>query len=101
MTTELDEPASRQVRATALENLDNAVCSALAGVDSDDARRGLQEALDACTAADASVSPQVMDCVEAVNEHLRYGERMEARTLLTVAHRLLSRRPRPAGAARS
>ena len=101
MTTELDEPASRQVRATALEKLDNAVCSALAGVDADDARRGLQEALAACTAADATVSPQVMGCVEAVDEHLRYGERMEARTLLTVAHRLLSRRYRPARSAGS
>lgn len=91
MTTELDEPSSRQQCATALEKLDNAVCTALAGIDEDEARRGLKEALAACSAADATVSPQLMGYVEAASEHLRYGERMEARTLLTVAHRLLGR----------
>jgi hypothetical protein len=91
MTTELDEPSSWQQRATALEKLDNAVCTALAGVDADEARRCLKEALAACSTAHATVSPQVMGCVEAAGEHLRYGERMEARMLLTVAHRLLSR----------
>ncbi|GLY47409.1 hypothetical protein [Lentzea sp. NBRC 102530] len=95
MTTELDEPASRQVRATALENLDNAVCSALSGVGAEDARRGLEEALAACSDVHATVSPQVLGSVKAAGEHLRYGERMEARMLLTVAHRLLSRRSHP------
>ncbi|SMC54960.1 hypothetical protein [Lentzea albidocapillata] len=95
MATELDEPSSRQQRAIALEKLDNAVCTALAGIDEDEARRGLQEALAGCSAVHASVSPQVMGCVEAAGEHLRYGERMEARMLLTLAHRLLSRVSRP------
>ncbi|SDJ53837.1 hypothetical protein SAMN04488074_102319 [Lentzea albidocapillata subsp. violacea] len=92
MTTELDEPSSRQQRAIALEKLDNAVCTALAGIDEDEARRSLQEALEACSTV---VPPQVMGCVEAAGEHLRYGERMEARMLLTLAHRLLSRVSRP------
>ncbi|MCR3749301.1 hypothetical protein LX88_003275 [Lentzea californiensis] len=91
MTTELDEPSSRHQRAVVLEKLDTAVCTALAGVDPDEARRGLAEALAACSAAHATVSPQVAGCVEAAGEHLHYGERMEARMLLTVAHRLLSR----------
>lgn len=91
MTTELDEPSSRHQRATALEKLDNAVCTALADVDPDKARQGLEEAVAVCSAAHAAVSPQVVGCVEAAGEHLRYGERMEARMLLTVAHRLLSR----------
>ncbi|MET9229173.1 hypothetical protein [Lentzea sp. NPDC003310] len=94
MSTELDRPSSRQQRATALEKLDNAVCTALAGVEEDEARRGLKTALATCADADAAVSPQVMGCVEAADEHLRYGERMEARMLLTVAHRLLSRASR-------
>lgn len=91
MTTELGEPASRQLRATALEKLDNAVCTALADVEGDEARRAIEEALAACTEAGAAVAPSVLGCVEAADEHLRYRERMEARMLLTVAHRLLSR----------
>ncbi|WP_329791007.1 hypothetical protein V1227_03520 [Lentzea sp. DG1S-22] len=90
MTTELDDTSLRQIRVTALEKLDNAVCSALADVEGDDARRGLREAVAACTAAGAVMSPQVMGCVKAAEEHLGYGERMEARMLLTVAHRLLT-----------
>lgn len=92
VTTELDDNSSRQLRLTALEKLDNAVCTALANPEADVARTGLKEALASCAAAGVSVSPQVMGCVEAADEHLRYGERMEARMLLTVAHRLLSRR---------
>ncbi|MDX3660319.1 hypothetical protein PV646_23710 [Streptomyces sp. ID05-26A] len=91
MTTELDEPSSRQRRATALEKLDNAVCTALADVEGDDARLGLEEALAACTEVGAALAPSVLGCVEAAEEHLRHRERMEARMLLTVAHRLLSR----------
>jgi hypothetical protein len=94
MSTELDRPSTRQQRATALEKLDNAVCTALAGVDEDEARRGLEAALEGCVSADAVVSPQVLGSVEAAGEHLRYGERMEARMLLTVAHRLLARESR-------
>ncbi|MGW6441944.1 hypothetical protein [Lentzea sp. NPDC055074] len=93
VTTELDQPSSRQQRATALEKLDNAVCIALANVEGDDARKGLEEALTVCAEAGAAVAPSVLGCVEAAGEHLRYRERMEARMLLTVAHRLLSRRP--------
>ncbi|WP_394618357.1 hypothetical protein JNUCC0626_04450 [Lentzea sp. JNUCC 0626] len=79
---------------TELEELDNAVCAALGGAD--DARRGLKAALAACTAADVAVPAQITGCLQAADEHLGYGERMEARTLLTVAHRLLSRTsPRP------
>ncbi|MCG8927082.1 hypothetical protein [Lentzea sp. CC55] len=90
VTAELDDTSLRRIRVTALEKLDNAVCSALADVEGDDARRGLREAAAACAAAGAEVSPQVMGCVEAAEEHLRYNERMEARMLLTVAHRLLA-----------
>ena len=90
VTTELDDTSLRQIRMTALEKLDNAVCSALADVEGHDARKGLREAVAACAAAGAVVSPQVVGCVEAAEEHLRFGERMEARMLLTVAHRLLA-----------
>jgi hypothetical protein len=93
VTTELDDMSLQQLRVTALEKLDNAVCTALANVDSDKARQELTEALAAC--ADSGVSPQVVACVEAAEEHLGYSERMEARTLLTVAHRLMSRVRRP------
>jgi len=89
VTTELDETSLQHLRTTAVQKLDNAVCTALADVEG--GRRGLDEALAACTQAGAVVSPQVMGCVEAAGDHLRYGERMEARMLLTVAHRLLSR----------
>ncbi|MEV6236219.1 hypothetical protein [Lentzea sp. NPDC051838] len=75
-------------RVTALENLDNVVCTTLAN---DDAREGLPAALKDCP----DVSPEVRASVEAACEHFGYGERMEARTLLTVAHRLLSRVRRP------
>lgn len=95
VTTELDDMSLQQLRVTALEKLDNAVCTALANVDSDEVRQGLTEALAACANVDAGVSPQVVACVEAAREHLGYSERMEARTLLTVAHRLLSRVRRP------
>jgi hypothetical protein len=80
----LDELTSRQVRVTALEKLDNAVCTALAN---DETREDLRAALAGCT----GVPAEVRSCVEAACEHFGYGERMEARMLLTVAHRLLTR----------
>ena len=88
----LDDTSVQQVRVTALEKLDNAVCTALAIVDTDDARKLLSEA---AAAFDAVAPPEVLACVEAADEHLGFGERMEARTLLTVAHRMLARVPRP------
>jgi hypothetical protein len=91
----LDDMSLQQVRVTALEKLDNAVCTALTNIEADDARKALSEAVADCLATDAVPPPQVMACVEAADEHLGYGERMEARTLLTVAHRLLARVPRP------
>ena len=91
VATELDDTSLRHLRTTAVQKLDNAVCTALANVEGDAARRGIKEALAACTEAGAVVPPQVLGCVTAADEHLRYGERMEARMLLTVAHRLLSR----------
>lgn len=95
VTTELDDMSLRRRRVTALERLDNAVCTALANTEGDEACRGLDEALAACATAGASVPPEVQGCVVAAEEHLGYGERMEARTLLTVAHRLLARGHRP------
>jgi hypothetical protein len=91
VTTDLDDTSVQHQRTTAMQKLDNAVCTALAGVEGDSARRGLKEALAACTDTGAVVSPQVLGCLTAADEHLRYGERMEARMLLTVARRLLSR----------
>lgn len=85
----------RQVHVTALEKLDNAVCTALTSIEPDDARRCLSEALADCAATGTSVPAQILACVEAAGEHLGYSERMEARTLLTVAHRMLIRVPRP------
>ncbi|HUQ56116.1 hypothetical protein [Lentzea sp.] len=89
MTTELGDMSSRQLQATALETLDNAVCAALANVE--DSREALSEALAACAATGADVPPQIGACVAAADEHVRYGEWREARMLLTVAHRLLAR----------
>jgi hypothetical protein len=91
----LDDMSRQQLRVTALEKLDNAVCTALTNIETDEARKVLSAAVADCTATDAVAPPQVMACVEAADEHLGYGERMEARTLLTVAHRLLARVPRP------
>ena len=91
----LDNMSLQQVRATALEKLDNAVCTALANVEAEEARKGLHEALADCAATDAAVPDQVLACVNAADEHIGYGERMEARTLLTVAHRLLAPVRRP------
>lgn len=91
----LDNMSLQQVRATALEKLDNAVCTALANVEAEGVREGLREALADCDATDAAVPGQVLACVEAAEEHIGYGERMEARTLLTVAHRLLASVRRP------
>jgi len=91
----LDDMSLRQVRVTALEKLDNAVCTALTNIEADEARKCLNEALADCAAAGIAVPAQVLACVEAADEHLAYSERMEARTLLTVAHRMLARVPRP------
>jgi hypothetical protein len=91
----LDDMSLQHVRVTALEKLDNAVCTALATIETDEARKGLSEALSDCAAVDVVVPYQVLGCVEAADEHLGYGERMEARMLLTVAHRLLTHVRRP------
>jgi hypothetical protein len=91
----LDNMSLQQVRVTALEKLDNAVCTALANVEAEGVSEGLEEALADCAAAAAVVPDQVLACVEAAEEHIGYGERMEARTLLTVAHRLLAPVQRP------
>ncbi len=91
----LDDTSLQQVRVTALEKLDNAVCTALTNIEADEAREVLSEALADCAATRTAVPAQVLACVEAADEHLGYGERMEARTLLTVAHRMLARVPRP------
>ncbi|WP_143138559.1 hypothetical protein [Lentzea waywayandensis] len=93
MTTELDETSLRQLRVNAVEKLDNAVCTALTDIEAERAREILNEALDGCAAIDAEVQPHVLASVQAAGEHLGHGERMEARTLLTVAHRLLARLP--------
>ena len=91
----LDDMSLQQVRVTALEKLDNAVCTALTNIEADEARKVLGEAVADCAATDAVPPAHVLACVEAADEHLGYGERMEARTLLTVAHRLLARVHRP------
>ena len=91
----LDDMSLRQVRVTALEKLDNAVCTALTNIEADEARKCLSEALADCAATGTVVPAQILACVEAADEHLSYSERMEARTLLTVAHRMLARVPRP------
>ncbi|MET9631148.1 hypothetical protein ABZX92_27155 [Lentzea sp. NPDC006480] len=91
----LDDISLRQVRVTALEKLDNAVCTALTNIEADVARKCLNEALTDCAATGTTVPAEVLACVEAADEHLGYSERMEARTLLTVAHRMLARVPRP------
>lgn len=91
----MNEISLQQVRVTALEQLDNAVCTALTNIDADAARKVLSEAVADCAATDAVAPPGVLACVEAADEHLGYGERMEARTLLTVAHRLLAHVQRP------
>ncbi|GHH28727.1 hypothetical protein [Lentzea cavernae] len=90
VATELDDMALQHLRTIALQKLDNAVRTALSGAGEDAGHRALEEALAACAEAGAPVSAQVLGSVEAAGEHLRYGERMEARMLLTVAHRLLS-----------
>ncbi|WP_439658975.1 hypothetical protein ACSHWB_42445 [Lentzea sp. HUAS TT2] len=92
-TEQLDEASLRHQRVHAAENLDNAVCTALADIEIDQAREALSEALARCVATGA-VEPEVLASVEAAAGHLGYGERMEARTLLTLAHRLLARVPR-------
>jgi hypothetical protein len=91
----LDDMSLQQLRVTALEKLDNAVCTALTNLEVDDARKYLSEALADCAATGTAVPAQVLACVEAADEHLAYSERMEARTLLTVAHRLLAPVQRP------
>ncbi|KJK38308.1 hypothetical protein UK23_41290 [Lentzea aerocolonigenes] len=91
----LNDISLQQQRVTALEKLDNAVCTALTNIELDEARKYLSEALADCAATDTTVPAQVLACVEAADEHLGYSERMEARTLLTVAHRMLARVPRP------
>ncbi|WP_143116425.1 hypothetical protein [Lentzea xinjiangensis] len=90
MTTELGGKAPRGLRATALEKLDDAVCAALRDSEVEHAREVLSTALARCAAAEAVVPAQVRACVEAADDHLGYGECMEARTLLTVAHHLLT-----------
>jgi hypothetical protein len=91
----LDDMSLQQLHVTALEKLDNAVCTALTNIEADEARKCLSEALADCAATDTAVPDQVLACVEAADEHFSYSERMEARTLLTVAHRLLARVRRP------
>ncbi|SDH52288.1 hypothetical protein SAMN05216553_1266 [Lentzea fradiae] len=87
MGTGLEDRSSRRVGVMALENLDNAVCLALANVEN--AHEVLCDALAGC--ADTVLPAQVRACVEAAEEHAAFGEWREARMLLTVAHRLLSR----------
>ncbi|NKE62381.1 hypothetical protein FXN61_38865 [Lentzea sp. PSKA42] len=95
MKPELDEKSFQQLRVTALEKLDNAVCTALTNIEAEQARKILAEAVADCVATGAVVPPHVLACVEAADDHFGYSERMEARTLLTVAHRLLARVQRP------
>jgi hypothetical protein len=57
----------------------------------DEAQDELLPALAACEDAPHDIRASV----EAACEHFAYGERMEARTLLTVAHRLLAHVHRP------
>ncbi|MFS8104585.1 hypothetical protein LFM09_46535 [Lentzea alba] len=90
----LDDISVQQLRVNALEKLDNAVCTALTNIEADEARKCLHEALADCAATDTTVPPQVLACVEAADEHLGFGERMESRTLLTAAHRMLAKLPR-------
>ncbi len=69
--------------------LDDAVTAALTHIRTgspEQVRAGLREAL-----AQVGTGPQeAVACVRAADEHLAYGELMEAGTLLTVAHRLLA-----------
>lgn len=72
--------------------LDVAVRVALARIEAgslesaEQARKDLREAM----AAAEAVPRMVAACVEAADEHLTYGEVMEARMLLTVAHGMLA-----------
>ena len=69
--------------------LDDAVTAALAHMRTgspEHVREGLREALTLVGAGPR----EAVACVEAAEEHLAYGELMEARTLLTVAQRLLA-----------
>jgi hypothetical protein len=91
----VDDMSLQQLRVTALEKLDNAVCTALTNIEADEARKCLSEALADCAATGTAVPAQVLASVEAADEHFGYCERMEARTLLTVAHRLLAPVRRP------
>jgi predicted transcriptional regulator len=77
------------VKAAMTVELDDAVTAALVHIRTgspDQVRAGLHEAL----AQVGTVPQEAVACVRAADEHLAYGELMEARTLLTVAHRLLT-----------
>lgn len=87
MGTGLDDRSSQRLRGIALDKLDDAVCVALADVEN--AHEVLRTALADC--ADLALPAQVRACVEAAEEHAAFSEWREARMLLTVAHRLLSR----------
>jgi len=89
MGTGLEDRSFQQFRATSLEKLDNAVCVALANVA--DARKALNDALADCAATGTEVPQQVTACVEAADEHAGYGGWREARMLLPVRARLVSR----------
>lgn len=72
--------------------LDVAVRVALARIEAgslESAEQVRKDLHDAMAAAEA-VPRTVAACVEAADEHLTYGELMEARMLLTVAHGLLA-----------
>ncbi len=91
MGTGLDDRSPQRLHPTALEEVDNAICAALADVEAEGARRALSDALTSCAATGTTVPPQVVACVESAGEHIGYSEWTEARMLLTVSHRLLSR----------
>ncbi|ANZ39993.1 hypothetical protein BBK82_32065 [Lentzea guizhouensis] len=72
--------------------LDDAVTSALSHIRTgspEHVREDLREAL----TSTGPVPREAIAYVEAADEHLAYGEVMEARMLLTVAHRLLAPSP--------
>ncbi|MEU7474947.1 hypothetical protein AB0A63_03115 [Lentzea sp. NPDC042327] len=70
-------------------HLDDAVTSALTHLRTGAPGPAVQDLREALSLAGA-VPPQALACVRAADDHLAHGELMEARTLLTVAHRLLA-----------
>ncbi|KOV80840.1 hypothetical protein [Nocardia sp. NRRL S-836] len=77
------------MKAAITVQLDDAVSAALSHLRTGSAGQVSEDLRDAVALAGA-VPPEVVACVEAAGEHVAYGELMEARTLLTVAQRLLA-----------